>query len=88
MIAETNQGYDNSEIPVRLVLHCILESEVADGLDASSTLRQFSSSSSTSTEIRKGADAAILLVNSYSRQIIIIIIIILMTMSAVMESVV
>ena len=44
VIAETNQGYVNSEIPIRARLHCIAESDIQDGQDSSETLSQFTKS--------------------------------------------
>ena len=44
LVAETNQGYINSEVPLRARLHCILESSVPDGLPPAVTLRMFTTS--------------------------------------------
>ena len=66
VIAETNQGYINSKVPIRARLHCVLESDVSDGLDASTTLSTFKQSRYNLNRVRKSADAAILLVNQYS----------------------
>ena len=66
VIAETNQGYINSKIPIRAKLHCVVESEISDGLDASTTLANFKHSQSSLSEVRFSADATILLVNQYA----------------------
>ena len=66
MIAETNQGYINSNIPIRAKIHCILESDIADGLPADVTLAKFKRSQFSLNKVRRSADAAILLVNTFS----------------------
>ena len=66
VIAETNEGYKNSNIPVRVRLHCVQESDIQDGQDSSAVLQQFSQSQTNFNAVRKSADAAILLVNSFS----------------------
>jgi len=66
VLAETNEGYKNSDIPVRARLHCVQESTIQDGQDSSLILEQFSKSQSSHAAVRKSADAAILLVNSFS----------------------
>ena len=66
VITETNQGYINSEVPIRAKLHCAVESDISDGLDASTTLEQFKRSQYNLNRVRKSADATILLVNQYS----------------------
>ena len=44
VIAETNQGYKNSQVALKVRLHCIQQSDVADGQDSSTTLEQFTQS--------------------------------------------
>ena len=66
VIAETNQGYINSNIPLRAKLHCLLESDIADGQGPSETLVEFKKSQRSLKEVRRSADASILMVNSYS----------------------
>ena len=66
VIAETNQGYINSNIPLRAKLHCALESDIADGQGPSETLVEFKKSQRSLKEVRRSADASILIVNSYS----------------------
>ena len=44
VLSETNQGYINSNIPIRAKLHCVIESEIADGQSASVTLAKFKDS--------------------------------------------
>ena len=66
LIAETNEGYINSNIPIRAKLHCAMESDIADGQDASITLVKFKRSQRSLHKVRRSADASILLVNSFS----------------------
>ena len=66
VIAETNQGYINSNIPIRAKLHCVLESDIADGQKADVTLVKFKRSQNSLHQVRRSADASILLVNSFS----------------------
>ena len=39
-----NEGYINSNIPIRVTLHCVIESEIADGQPADVTLSKFKDS--------------------------------------------
>ena len=66
LVAETNQGYINSGVPLRARLHCMLESSVPDGLPPAVTLRMFTTSQGSLNKLRNSADAAILLVNNFS----------------------
>ena len=66
LVAETNQGYINSDVPLRARLHCILESSVPDGLPPAVTLRMFTTSQANLNKLRNSADVAILLVNNFS----------------------
>ena len=66
VIAETNQGYVNSGVPVRVALHCALESDIADGEPAEVTLQKFKQSQANLNQVRRSADSSILLVNSFS----------------------
>ena len=66
VIAETNQGYINSNIPIRAKLHCALESDIADGQGAETTLVKFKRSQRYLKQVRRSADASILIVNSFS----------------------
>merc|ERR1740131_792534 len=58
--AETNQGYINSLIPVRMKIHCIEAAEMNDIMD-SSVLTTFRNLKSSVEELRGGADAAALI---------------------------
>ena len=66
LVAETNEGYINSGVPLRARLHCILESAVPDGLPPAVTLRMFTTSRASLNKLRLSADAAILLVKNFS----------------------
>ena len=44
VIAETNEGYKNSLVPIRVRLLCIQESSIPDGQDSTNTLNQFTRS--------------------------------------------
>merc|ERR1712215_13765 len=63
LIIVTNQGYINSKIPVRVKLHCAVQLDIPDGLDAKTTLNIFEQSEPNRNKLRKSADATILLVN-------------------------
>ena len=65
LVAETNQGYINSGVPLRARLHCIQESSVPDGLPPAVTLRMFTTSQANLNKVRNSADAAILLVENF-----------------------
>ena len=65
LVAETNQGYINSGVPLRARLHCILESSVPDGLPPAVTLRMFTTSQANLNKLRNSADVAVLLVNNF-----------------------
>jgi len=65
VIAETNTGYINSKIPLRVKLHCLLESSIPDGLDADTALNRFAESESSNTILRRSADTTILLVDHF-----------------------
>ena len=67
LVAETNQGYINSGVPLRVRLHCAVLSSVPDGLPPAITLRLFTTSQRSLNSLRRSADAAILLVQEYSQ---------------------
>jgi hypothetical protein len=67
VIAETNDGYKNSGIPLRAKLHCVLESDVPDGLSSGLTVRLFTIGQKSLNLVRKSADVAVLLVKNYSK---------------------
>ena len=66
MISLTNEGYANSGVPIRVKLHCVLQSDIPDGLSSSITLRLFTIRQASLNHVRRSADAAILLVNKYN----------------------
>lgn len=64
--AETNQGYINSLIPVRMKIHCIEAAalnDIADGGEMLSTFRTYKGSVEA---LHGGADASALIVNSFN----------------------
>ena len=63
IIDETNQGYVNSKIPVRVTKFC---SELATLSDSSATFQNFANMKSPVSKLTNTADAAALLVNSWS----------------------
>jgi len=65
VIAETNQGYINSGIPVRVRSHCIAAATLHDNPSAGTMLNQFSQYKPMD-ELRNSADAAALLVRQFS----------------------
>merc|ERR1712112_179533 len=64
MIAETNQGYINSEIPLRVRAHCIAAATLHDHTHYITMLNQFSQYKPID-ELRNSADAAALLVKKF-----------------------
>jgi hypothetical protein len=64
-IAQANAGYMNSNIPMRLKLHCLIPSSVADGLEASWSLPRFTRSMGRDNYnlLRRSADTTVLLVS-------------------------
>ena len=67
VIAETNEGYRNSGVGLRVALHCLLQSDIPDRLDSRQTVRLLTNSQATVNTVRRSADSAILLVEGYSR---------------------
>ena len=65
VIAETNQGYINSKIPVRVKAHCIEQATINDEQSASNIINKFSNMKGTSAALRNTADAAALLVQDF-----------------------
>ena len=53
VIAETNQGYINSGIPIRARLHCVIQSDIRDGLPAHITLAAFKQSQQSLRALRR-----------------------------------
>ena len=68
VVAETNDGYKNSGIPLRVKLHCVLMSDIPDGLPSFVALRLFTIRQASLNLVRRSADAAVLLVRNYSRK--------------------
>jgi len=64
MLAETNQGYANSKIPLNIVNHCIELATIKERADPTSMIYTFAYMKSSVEELRESADAAVLLVNS------------------------
>ena len=60
VISETNQGYINSQIPVRVAKHCIEEATVNDIYSSGSMLSAFAQMK-PQADLRNTADAAALL---------------------------
>merc|ERR1712198_537301 len=61
VIAETNQGYINSKIPVRVKLFCLEETTMHDESQSVTLLNSFRNYKSSTAELRGSADAAALL---------------------------
>eukprot|EP00088_Acartia_fossae_P070982 TRINITY_DN9636_c0_g1_i8.p1 TRINITY_DN9636_c0_g1~~TRINITY_DN9636_c0_g1_i8.p1 ORF type:complete len:578 (+),score=41.71 TRINITY_DN9636_c0_g1_i8:3-1736(+) len=61
VIAETNQGYINSQVPLRLKLHCIEKATIEDTSSSHVTIEKFSKMKGTSDALRGTADTAVLL---------------------------
>jgi len=62
IVAETNTGYANSEVPLRVVKHCIEEATVHDG-ETDKTLERFRRMKSSLEKLRGSADVAALLMD-------------------------
>ena len=65
IVAETNQGYKNSKVPLRMVAHCIEAAKLDDIKGGSKMLQTFRDSKGTIDKLRASADAAVLLVKSF-----------------------
>merc|ERR1712002_529259 len=65
VIAETNQGYINSGIPVRVSSHCIAAATLHDNPSASAMISEFGNYKPIE-ELRNTADAAALLVKKFN----------------------
>ena len=65
VIAETNQGYNNSGVPLQVVKACSELATINDQSSASDVLSAFADMKSSKDELRDTADAAALLVNSF-----------------------
>ena len=63
VLAETNQGYANSFIPIQVELHCLEKATVTEIPDSKNMISNFQNMKSSVSALRGGADAALLLVN-------------------------
>ena len=61
VIAKTNQGYKNSQIPVRVKLHCLEQTKESEA-QGMNTLLDFAFSKRDGSKLRGSADAAALLI--------------------------
>ena len=61
VIAKTNQGYKNSQIPVRVKLHCLEQTKYSEA-QGMNTLLDFAFSKRDGSKLRGSADAAALLI--------------------------
>ena len=66
VLAETNQGYANSLIPVTVTRHCIEAATINDIADTSTFISTFAGMKGSSTALRNSADAAALLAESFN----------------------
>ena len=66
VIAESNQGYINSNIPVRISRFCIEQATLNDIADAGDMLTEFAQMKGSSSALRNTADAAALLVDDFN----------------------
>ena len=66
MLAVVNQGYINSNVPLRVALHCIEAADLQDITDASKMINTFRMYKDTVENLRQTADAAMLLVDNFS----------------------
>jgi len=66
IFAETNQGYENSEIPVRTVLHCLKPHPTLHDIEDSGDMLSAFKHSMSMSELHASADAANLLVADFS----------------------
>ena len=65
VIAETNQGYISSEMPLRISLHCIEAATISEVQDGSTFLSNFKNMKGTLAKLRNTADCAVLLTDTY-----------------------
>ena len=65
VLAETNQGYINSQIPITVTSFCIEQASINDIASPSTALSAFANMKSSLAELRNTADAAALIVNSF-----------------------
>merc|ERR1712179_178512 len=65
IIGDMNLGYENSDIPVRVKLHCIESTDLEDEAESSDMLHVFNKFKPSYSDIRESADAAQLLANNF-----------------------
>ncbi len=65
VIQETNQGYINSNVPLRVKLHCTELATINDNTAGTTILSEFKVMKGTTENLRGTADAAALLVNNF-----------------------
>ena len=66
VIDETNQGYINSKVPLRIKKHCAEQVSIADGLSSGASLDSLQRLKSSLAQVRNSADVAVLLVNRFA----------------------
>ena len=62
VMAETNQGYANSKIPLRAEVHCIQQASVNDASSSTQQINEFGSMMGSVDALRNTADVAILFI--------------------------
>jgi len=65
VIAETNQGYKNSDIPLKIKLHCIEKANMREVSSVVTMIMKFKDLKGSVAKLRNSADVAVLLVNSF-----------------------
>ena len=65
VIAETNQGYMNSKVPLKVVKHCSELATINDQNSSLTLINNFKNMKANSAEIRGSADAAAILVKKF-----------------------
>jgi len=66
-IAETNQGYANSRVPIQMYLRCLLNTPSADASTSHAVLSNFATAAKNDfNTFRRASDVTVLLSNSYS----------------------
>ena len=66
VIAETNQGYANSQIPVTVTRFCIEAATINDIADTSTFISTFANMKGSASALRNTADAAALLAQDFN----------------------
>ena len=66
VVEETNQGYKESDVPVRVKVHCIEAATINDTSSPSTMLSNFQGMKSSLAELKNSADAAALLVANFA----------------------